>query len=765
MQNEGIRVRVSDLLFAFQKRWDIIVALSLVGLVFGLILSAMTYVQSSFQSFDVKGSFAVTTINDRGNYINNAAAPNNNDFYLAEDMMDAVTYIIRSDRVLNEVINDQEMLGYSARQMRSAINLTQYNTTQIMEMSFTWRNAEEGIAIWNAIVEATSSLLPQTLQLGSLAVINEAQAELLGVVGNGGNLPVLLTMLGFVAGVGYAVIELLMHPTLNNVWDVQTMFGLETIGVIPRDNAYYKRKGSILVQDDAGSSTVVQNFSAAAYILRNRLGTKEKHHCFYVTSAIAQEGKSTVAANLAIQLSDMEHHTLLIDFDTRNPSLGTLFLDKVDYARSLNALYRGEATEEEAITTLTGYLDILPAVLEHNAMMMDGTIVELFQRLCEKYEYVILDAPPVGQVSDTLSLNQIASTVLYVIGYDHSTIPEIQNALDKLDKSGIRVLGCIVNGAQSAKNMFSKDKNTRDKKKHEQAKDNEEAMEALPEQVEPIDGLVKSTGRLSKRKAKGKEIGRRRKKHEKGAPTNENSQEMGARPEEKAVVPFSRKNLMDDLMEAEEVNGELADEDAVTALLKLGIEGEDVKTGADGDEPEADENPVAAEIAEEEPVPAKEPPKKKVEETPAISEPPVEESIRTHRRNVEETPTVSEPPVEEPIRTHRRNVEETPAISEPPVEEPIRTHRRNVDETPTVSEPPVEEPIRTLRRNVEETPVVSETPVEKPVRTRKKKAEETHGEGETPVKKPKRARKKKVEEPPAEGETPVKKSKRTHKKV
>lgn len=553
----GIRLRVSDFLFAFQKRWMVIVALSLVGLVFGLILSAMTYVQSSFQAYEVSGSFAITTLNANNKYLNNNAAANNYDYHLAEDMVDAVRYILTSNRVLSEVINDQELIGFTVKQISNALYLSQYNLTQILEMRLTWRNAEEGIAIWNAILRFANELMPDTLQVGTLAVINEPQAELVGVGSSSNSPAMLLTALGFMAGVGFAVIELLMHPTLNNVKDVETMFGLETIGIIPRDDDYFKRRGSLLTRDENDSSHISQSFSAASYILRNRLGSQEAHHCFYVTSATAREGRSTVAANLAIQLSDMERRTLLIDFDTRNPSLGSLFLNKVDYAHSLNALYRGEATEEEVITTLTGYLDILPAVLEHNAMVMDGSIVELFQRLCQKYEYVILDAPPVGEVSDVLSLNQIASTVLYVIGYDNSTIPQIQNALEKLEKSGIRVLGCVVNAVQSTKDFFDKDSDARKRKKRSAGKKAtvEEAFVAAEQAQPPVEGL--SGGKAKAAEPAKDKKGKKRKKKD-----------------AKASAPAARRNVMDDLIDQEETADALTDEDTVSVLLKMGVEGE-----------------------------------------------------------------------------------------------------------------------------------------------------------------------------------------------
>ncbi|MBQ2953878.1 MAG: AAA family ATPase [Clostridia bacterium] len=451
MRNGGIQIRVSDMLFILRKRWKTIAGLTLLGLLFGLALSGMTYVQTSFQTFEITGSFAITTQNEEGRYINGSLAATNNDFHLAEDMVDAVRYVILSEKVLGDVITDQSLLGVTVDQLRSNLTLTQYKDTQILEMTLTWRTPSEGLEIWNALCAVATRQIPAVLMVGSLEPINAAQALQVGVGGSASlQLWMLLALLGFAAGVGIALMELLVHPTLNNVRDVETVLGLETIGVIPQDNRFFRQQGSLLSPESA-SSAVVQSYSAAAYILRNRLGTREQHHCFFVTSAATGEGKTSAAANLAVQLSDMGHRTLLIDFNTRNPGLGALFLPEVDYAHSLNALYRGEATLDEAITTLTGYLDLLPTVLEHNPIPMDSAVEDLFRQLTEKYAYVIIDAGPVGQVSDTLSLNRVASAVLFVVGYDSATLPDIQASIEKLDKSGTRVVGCIVNGVTHGK--------------------------------------------------------------------------------------------------------------------------------------------------------------------------------------------------------------------------------------------------------------------------------------------------------------------------
>ena len=167
MRSSGIQLRIGDFLFSIQKRWKLIVALTLVGLMFGLLLSGVTYVQSGLQSFEVSGAFVISTVTNQ-TYLGGYPNPSYNDFMMPPDMVDAVNYIVQSDHVLNEVINRQNLLGMSAALLRRNLTLTQYNATQIVEMQVNWYNAEEGVGIWNAIIEVTNEFLPQTLQVGTV---------------------------------------------------------------------------------------------------------------------------------------------------------------------------------------------------------------------------------------------------------------------------------------------------------------------------------------------------------------------------------------------------------------------------------------------------------------------------------------------------------------------------------------------------------------------------------------------------------------------
>ena len=76
MNSIGIQLRISDLLFAVQKRWKIIASLTFLGFVFGLMLSGMNYVQSAVQSYQIEGSFVINAVNSQGRYSGGSTAPN-----------------------------------------------------------------------------------------------------------------------------------------------------------------------------------------------------------------------------------------------------------------------------------------------------------------------------------------------------------------------------------------------------------------------------------------------------------------------------------------------------------------------------------------------------------------------------------------------------------------------------------------------------------------------------------------------------------------
>ena len=448
MNNEEIRI--SDLLLTIAKRWKLIVVMALVGCGLGLILNSISFVQGEYTSFEITTSIAVIPQTSTDVLASGADRITPDDYNLGEDMANAVIYVLYSDRVLEQAIQEARLISVEPKEVYDNLNITRIGETQILELTLWWMNQESGVELMNAILNVAREVLPETLRIGSVNTIDVPAAEFTPARNNYTKIWIITSLAGL--GLGFAIVigEFFMRPTLMDPKVVEDDLGTELLGVIPYDHAYFKRKTDLLTRESSVDSTVEQNFASAAYILCNRLGSgKKRSHCIYITSAEEREGKSTVAANLAIQMSDLEKKILLIDLNLENPSLGGMFLQNVDYSRTLNALYKGEATIQDAVVSLTGYLDLLPAVLERNAVNLDSALFDFIQKLSQNYEYVIIDTPALSQSSDMLRLNQVAEAVLFVIRYDAAPLPVIRDALDQLDKSGIRILGTVVSASKT----------------------------------------------------------------------------------------------------------------------------------------------------------------------------------------------------------------------------------------------------------------------------------------------------------------------------
>ena len=272
----GVQIRVGDLLYAIGKRWKMILAFVLVGCGFGAALSGISYVQGNYTNYRINCSIAVTSQSETGNFTGNSSYFNPNDFYLAQDMVDAVGYVMKSERVLREAAESVRIVDPDPVAIARNLDIERYNETQIIEISLKWHDADTGIRLMNAILDTSREVLPKTLMVGSVSTIDEPQAEYIMGMGGLSHIWLITGVMGFIMGAGMEMLELIMRPTLLNLKDVENVFGLETMGIIPNDQEYFRDGRVILEKNGMTDSAVRQNFTSAAYILQNRLGLKDE---------------------------------------------------------------------------------------------------------------------------------------------------------------------------------------------------------------------------------------------------------------------------------------------------------------------------------------------------------------------------------------------------------------------------------------------------------------------------------------------------------
>ena len=468
--NNGMQLRLSDLIYAMKKRWKLVVLLTLIGFILGVAASGVQYLQGSMsRNYRITASAVFFTESNEGTYQDKLPYPLYNDYLLAEEMTESVVYILNSNRVLSEVLKKTNLTGVRTSDIRNNLQISREGDTPVIELTLNWRSSDEGVRIMTALLTDATPAVRDTLGRGKLSVIDQPVAK--RVVGGGVAAPLwgIMLLLGFWLGVGIIVLNLLMRPKLINLDDVPLELGLETLGVISKDDEYFSSDEDILTR--GLRSKVRQQFASTAYILMNRLGTKKKTHVVFMTSATRREGRTSVACNLAVQIAATEKKVLVIDFDTHNPEAGREFLPAVEMEHSLNGLYRGDIEEHEAIVHINGYLDILPMIRELNPVPMDKSTFDLIEKIVGMYDYVIIDAPPVGVSSEALSLNQIADAAIMVVGFDMATKMDIRSAVEKLDKSGCPILGCIVNQEESLEGLTELERNSKNRKRRGSAQD------------------------------------------------------------------------------------------------------------------------------------------------------------------------------------------------------------------------------------------------------------------------------------------------------
>lgn len=442
--NSGVQIGISDIAYTLKKKWKTILIFTIAGLIIGVCASGVQYLQGSMsKNYRISASAAYITLNTNGNFSEKAPYPIRNDYLMAEDMTEAVMYVLKSDKLMDAVVNKSGLVGIRASDIKSNISLARHGESSVIEIYLTWRSADEGVKIMSSYLSSSTEIVREVLGTGKISVIDAPKAH--RVIGGGAGIPTwsLLLVFGFVMGLGLVILNMIVRPTIINTGDIPKEFGLEVLCRVPKDSEYFSDP-SVMQKKDLKNRTQ-QSFSSAAYILMNRLGKHKKNHVVYVTSALSKEGRTSAAVNLACQIASTERNVLLIDLDFQNPRAGQYFMGSVDYSHSINALYRGEIELPEAIVHVNGYLDIMPSILQHEHIPLDDSTFEIFKECINDYDYVIIDAPSAGETAETVSLNSIADAALLVIGFDSTTKTDIKSALERLDKSGTKIVGCIVN--------------------------------------------------------------------------------------------------------------------------------------------------------------------------------------------------------------------------------------------------------------------------------------------------------------------------------
>ena len=164
-----------------------------------------------------------------------------------------------------------------------------------------------------------------------------------------------------------------------------------------------------------------------------------------VTSSGPSEGKTTTSCNLAETFAQSEKRVLLIDGDLRKPRVHKLF--KISGTRGLTNLLAGQSTLEEVTSYARSNLAVIPCgPIPPNPSELIGSkrMKDLVANLRQQYDVVIIDAPPVGVVTDSAIFSTIVDGTLLVVASGKTEIDGAKRAKQLLENVNARILGVVM---------------------------------------------------------------------------------------------------------------------------------------------------------------------------------------------------------------------------------------------------------------------------------------------------------------------------------
>jgi capsular exopolysaccharide synthesis family protein len=202
-----------------------------------------------------------------------------------------------------------------------------------------------------------------------------------------------------------------------------------------------------------GSSSVdpvlVEQFRRLAATLHH-LQTTNKLKVVMVTSAAPGDGKTMTSINLALVLSgSYARRVLLIDADLRRPSIQAL--SQIPDVPGLSDVLKANGEQKLSVVPLTENLTLLPAgraEADPISALTSPRMQRILEEAAERFDWVVVDAPPVGPVADASLLAEKIGAIVFVVRAGQTPYMNVQKALDQLGRD--RILGIVLNGVETA---------------------------------------------------------------------------------------------------------------------------------------------------------------------------------------------------------------------------------------------------------------------------------------------------------------------------
>lgn len=444
VQNENLLTIVKCIIKDILQRWILIVAVMIVfGSVFDFI-KTVTYVPQYGTSMTATlsgGEDTFKNIDKVQSYVN------------------TLDYLMNSNNAKSYV---KKKLPISKTTYKAEVTLKQANVVKIKVTADTKREAYFSIKLLNDWYRENTERYSFPY---NITVLKESKFStkpvnpnshiknfLIGAVGSGFVLSCLLGLYFF------------LRDTIKSEEEVENKLDTRLYAKLPfevkkREDA--RNKKAILITSLKTSFFFRESMNK----LRSKVEASSDKHgykSFMITSAYENEGKSSVAANLALALAKNGHKVVLVDADFNKPAVFKIF--DLDGSKSLNKAIEGTSSWSSQVVSDRSGLDLLPCsqdTLKSEILTNSKNLDEIMKELREEYDFVIVDTSPAYLLNETMAMNELVDATLFVVRQDYATSDVINETVKRLTYVKDNVLGVVFKNVVSEGNKGTSNYNNR----------------------------------------------------------------------------------------------------------------------------------------------------------------------------------------------------------------------------------------------------------------------------------------------------------------
>lgn len=407
------------------------------------------------------------------------ASISSSDITAGRSLVDSYIIILNTRDTLEDVI------GYSGvdvtvEELQKMITAEAVNNTEIFRVAITHPAPEKAERLAWAVGEILPNRIDNIIDGTSAKIVEYARVATEPSSPNYAGNTLLGLLVGLVLCVSVIVLNELFDVVIRSEEDIQMCCPHPVLSAVPdmtvqSKGGYYYRDGDRRrkkgIQPGPKETVLVGSgisFAAAeAYkLLRTKLQFSfvDDHDCHIIgiSSAMAGEGKSLSSVNLAYSLAQLDKRVLLIDCDMRRPSLSAKLPIKKLPGLS-NYLTRqvgmdeviqtyGNADEGSVFNVISAGRNP-PNPIE---LLNSGRMRKALDELRGSYDYIILDLPPVGEVSDALVVSKLVDGILLVVRQNYCNRNLLSAAVKQFSFVDTRILGVVMNCATEENGAYGK---------------------------------------------------------------------------------------------------------------------------------------------------------------------------------------------------------------------------------------------------------------------------------------------------------------------